>query len=87
MGASVDVTCQGSVPQAIVSFLESNSYEDAVRLAVSLGGDSDTIACMAGGIAGAFYQEMPENIVEATRQRLPEEFLEVIDRFDEVIAG
>jgi ADP-ribosylglycohydrolase len=54
-GYSLDVTCQGSVPEAIIAFLEAGDYEDAVRLAVSLGGDSDTQACIAGGIAGAFY--------------------------------
>ena len=51
-----DETCQGSVPQAIIAFLESDSYEDAVRKAISLGGDSDTLACMAGGIAQAYYR-------------------------------
>ena len=50
-----DVSCQGSVPQAIRAFLEGNSYEEAVRLAVSIGGDSDTIACMAGAIAEAAF--------------------------------
>ena len=56
-----DATCPGSVPQAITAFLESEGYEDAVRKAISLGGDSDTIACIAGGIAEAFYG-MPEHI-------------------------
>lgn len=50
-----DVSCQGSVPEAILAFIESESYEDAIRKAVSIGGDSDTIACMAGAIAEAFY--------------------------------
>lgn len=59
---SKDVTCQGSVPQAIVAYLESNSYEECVRRAVSIGGDSDTIACMAGGIAEATWG-IPYNIV------------------------
>ena len=54
-----DETCQGSVPEAIIAFLESNDYEDAVRKAVSLGGDSDTQACIAGGIAQAFYKKIP----------------------------
>ncbi|MDR2447107.1 MAG: ADP-ribosylglycohydrolase family protein [Treponema sp.] len=57
-----DVSCQGSVPEAIIAFLESVDFENAVRLAVSLGGDSDTIAAVAGGIAEAFYQTIPENI-------------------------
>ncbi|MGC8643127.1 MAG: ADP-ribosylglycohydrolase family protein [Isosphaeraceae bacterium] len=58
-----NVTCQGSVPQAITAFLESSDFEDAVRKAISLGGDSDTIACMAGGIAQAYYGRVPEPIV------------------------
>lgn len=59
-GYSFDVTCQGSVPHAIVCFLDSTDYEDAVRNAVSLGGDGDTLACMAGAIAEAFYGIPPE---------------------------
>ncbi len=56
------VSCQESVPQAIRAFLESDDFEDAVRKAISLGGDSDTLACMAGGIAQAFYGGVPETI-------------------------
>lgn len=52
-----------SVPHAIISFLESSDYESAVRKAISIGGDSDTIACMAGGIAEAYYKTIPEEIV------------------------
>ena len=58
---SFDVSCQGSVPQAITAFLESESFEDAIRNAISIGGDSDTIAAIAGGIAGAFYG-VPETL-------------------------
>jgi ADP-ribosylglycohydrolase len=58
---SFDVTCQGTVPEAIIAFLESESYEDAIRKAVSLGGDSDTLACITGGIAGAYYG-VPDDI-------------------------
>ena len=54
-GYSFDVSCQGSVPESILSFLESDSLDDAIRNAVSLGGDADTMACIAGGIAEAFY--------------------------------
>jgi ADP-ribosylglycohydrolase len=77
-----DETCQGSVPEAIIAFLESTSYEDAVRKAVSLGGDSDTLACMAGGIAQAYYGEIPDFIVQEVRDRLNPEFLEIIDQFN-----
>lgn len=63
-GYRFDVTCQGSVPEAIIAFLESSDYEDAVRNAVSLGGDSDTQACITGGIAQAFYGGVPLHIRE-----------------------
>jgi ADP-ribosylglycohydrolase len=59
-----DVSCQGSVPEAIIAFLESVDFENAVRLAVSIGGDSDTIACITGGIAEAFYGTIPGYITE-----------------------
>jgi ADP-ribosylglycohydrolase len=57
-----DVSCQGSVPQSIIAFLESENYEDAIRNAISLGGDADTMACIAGGIAEAFYGSVPDDI-------------------------
>ncbi len=77
-----DVTCQGSVPQAIVSFLESENFENAIRLAVSLGGDSDTIACMTGGIASAYYKKIPQEILDFVASKLPLEFIEIIKEFD-----
>ncbi|HNX78065.1 MAG TPA: ADP-ribosylglycohydrolase family protein [Candidatus Rifleibacterium sp.] len=61
-GYRFDVSCQGSVPQAIRAFIDSTGYEDAIRCAISLGGDSDTIACITGGIAQAFYGPIPEFI-------------------------
>ena len=76
-----DVSCQGSVPEAIIAFLESDDVESAIRLAVSLGGDSDTLACIAGGIAHAFYKIIPREMERGGRSRLPEEFLNVIDFF------
>lgn len=78
-----DISCQGTVPEAIIAFLESRDYEDAVRLGISLGGDSDTIGAITGGIAQAFYGAVPASIAAETRKRLPEEFLEVIDRFEQ----
>ena len=72
--------CQESVPEAIIAFLESTDYEDALRNAVSLGGDSDTIACMTGGIAEAFYG-MPQELQEKALERLPEEMREVYAQF------
>nr|VFK29873.1 MAG: ADP-ribosylglycohydrolase [Candidatus Kentron sp. MB]VFK33900.1 MAG: ADP-ribosylglycohydrolase [Candidatus Kentron sp. MB]VFK76503.1 MAG: ADP-ribosylglycohydrolase [Candidatus Kentron sp. MB] len=59
-----DVSCQGTVPQALIAFLQSVDYEDAIRNAVSLGGDSDTLACITGGVAEAFYGGVPEDIRE-----------------------
>jgi len=76
-----DVSCQGSVPQAIIAFLDSESYEDAVRNAISLGGDSDTLACIAGGIAEAFYGGVPEPIWSAVKPLLTPDLLGVIDSF------
>lgn len=77
-----DETCQGSVPQAIIAFLESNDFEDTIRKAVSLGGDSDTLACMSGGIGQAFYKYIPENIVKAVRESLDPETLNIVDQFN-----
>jgi ADP-ribosylglycohydrolase len=79
---SFDVSCQGSFPEAIIAFLDSDNYEDAVRKAISLGGDSDTLACIAGGISQAFYKKIPTEISTEVRQRLPQEFLEIIDTFN-----
>ena len=78
-----DVTSQGSVPESIIAFLESTDYESAIRLAISLGGDADTMAAIAGGIAEAYYQEIPPYIVEEVQKRLPQEFIEVMQRFYE----
>jgi len=78
---SFDETSQGTVPQAIVCFLDSVSFEDAIRNAVSLGGDSDTLACIAGSIAEAYYG-VPDAIASFARSRLPSEFLSVIDAFE-----
>lgn len=82
-----DGFCQGSVPESIVAFLESADYEDAVRKAVSLGGDSDTMACIAGGIAHAYYKHIPSGLLADVRRRLPEEFLEFVDEFNATFGG
>ncbi len=63
-------SCQETVPQAIVAFLESTDFEDAIRNAISLGGDSDTLACITGGIAQAFYGGVPETISNKVLKRL-----------------
>ncbi len=75
-----DETCQGTVPIAMQCFLESETFEDAVRLAVSMGGDSDTIAAMAGSVAEAFYGA-DEFCRALARRYLDEELLSVIDEF------
>lgn len=76
-----DSSCQGTVPQAIAAFLESSGYESAVRLAVSLGGDSDTLASIAGGIAAAFYG-VPDFIREQAWARLDEPLQEIVAEFE-----
>ena len=73
-GYSFQESCQGTVPEAIIAFLDSKDFEEAIRLAISLGGDSDTLACITGGIAEAYYQEIPEEIVRQMWSRLPETF-------------
>jgi len=74
-------TCRETVPQAIVAFLESTSYEDAIRNAISLGGDADTLACIAGGIAEAYYGKIPRHIAAPIKERLDSGLLGVINVF------
>jgi uncharacterized protein (DUF1810 family) len=76
-----DVSCQGSVPEAIIAFLDSSDYEDAVRKAVSMGGDSDTLACITGGIAEAFYKGVPGRIAWRVLDLLPEKYVDLIGAF------
>ena len=80
-GYFFDVSCRGTVPEAIISFLDSSSYEDAVRNAVSLGGDSDTLACITGGIAEAFYGSVPKEIHKHVRQSLPPDLWKITEAF------
>lgn len=78
-----DVSCQGSVPQSIIAFLEADGYEDAVRNAVSLGGDADTMACIAGGIAEAFFGGVPDEIASRALAALDERLRGVVSEFRE----
>ena len=71
-------SCQGTVPQAMIAFLDSESFEDAIRKAVSLGGDSDTLACITGGIAEAFYGGVPKTMADKVLGMLPEVFKTVL---------
>ena len=79
---SFDVTCQGSVPQAIISFLESEDFEHAIRNAISLGGDADTQACIAGALAEGYYMNIPDQIKEFVLTRITPDILEVLDQLN-----
>lgn len=74
-----DVSCQGSVGPAIICFLESKDYTDCIKLCIALGGDSDTLAAIAGPMAYAYYKEMPATLVVRAKQMLPPWMLEVND--------
>jgi ADP-ribosylglycohydrolase len=78
---SFDISCQGTVPEALIAFLESDSYEDAIRNAISLGGDSDTLACITGGVAEAFYGGVPTEIVARVKQVLTPDLWKVAETF------
>ena len=79
-------SCQGTVPQAIICFLESKTFEDAIRKAVSLGGDSDTLACITGAIAEAYYGGVPKKIAMKVLDMLPEQFLDLMRAMQEQTA-
>ncbi|MFO0866968.1 MAG: ADP-ribosylglycohydrolase family protein [Gemmataceae bacterium] len=76
-----DVSCQGSVPQSIIAFLEADDFEDAVRNAISLGGDADTMAAIAGGIAEAFFGGVPDEIARGTLAILDDRLRGVVSEF------
>jgi len=80
---SFDVTCQGSVPEALLAFLQSDGYEDAVRNAVSLGGDSDTQACIAGAVAEAYFGGVPSDLRPPIMRILDEDLRRVLLAFEE----
>ena len=90
---SFDVSCQGSVPVAIMAFLQRDNAEDILRLAISMGGDSDTIGCMASSIATACYFDnvtedsfFSDDVVSKCRDLLPDDLLDICDRFEEFIS-
>ena len=72
-------SCQGTVPQAMIAFLDSTDFEDAMRKAVSLGGDSDTLACITGGIAEAFYKKVPKYMADRTAKCFPTIFNKILE--------
>jgi ADP-ribosylglycohydrolase len=80
-GYRFDVSCQGSVPQSIIAFLESTDFEDAIRNAISLGGDADTMACIAGAIAEPFYGGVPAHIGKAVTDKLDGRLGSVVNEF------
>jgi ADP-ribosylglycohydrolase len=81
-----DVSCQGSAPEAIIAFLEGNTFEEVIRLAISLGGDSDTIGAMAGAIAACMYP-IPHDIAERCDRILTDDLRDIKDNFIRMIEG
>ena len=77
-------SCQETIPEAITAFLEGRSFEDVIRTAVSLGGDCDTLTCIAGSIAEGFYG-VPEELKKQCRERLPEDLRKVLRRFEKTL--
>ena len=78
-GYRFDVTCQGTVPVALICALEAKDFEDAIRNAISLGGDADTLAAIAGGVAEALFG-IPEEVAKAGRSRLPLDIRQVLGK-------
>ena len=79
---SFDGSCQGTVPESIIAFLDSKDYEDALRLCISLGGDADTMGAITGAIAGAYYHQMPYDLYEFAMNKLPDDIKGIIKLFD-----
>ena len=84
---SFEVSCQKSVPESIICFLDSTSFEDCIRNCISLGGDADTMGAIAGGIAEAYYGGVPDEIAEKVYELLPENFIEILERFQQSISN
>ena len=82
-GYSFNERSQETVPEAIIAFLDSTSFEDSIRLAISPGGDADTLACITGGIAGAFYRKIPDFMIAKAREVLDPSLLQITDEFCE----
>lgn len=75
-----DATCQGTVPQAFIAFFDASNFEEAIRLAVSLGGDTDTLACITGSIAQPYYTDISDEIINKMKSLLPLEFWIIINK-------
>lgn len=80
-----DSSCEGTIGPAIICFLDSKDYVDCIKLAISLGGDADTLAAIAGPMAYAFYREMPGALVALAMQKLPDWMIDVSRRFDKIV--
>ena len=80
-------SCQGTVPVAVIAFLESRDYVDCLKLAISLGGDADTLAAIAGPMAYAYYKKMPDELIANAKRKLPQWMLEISDQFDAIVNG
>ncbi len=80
-------SCQRTVPEAIIAFLGSDDFEHAIRNAISLGGDADTVGCITGAVAHAYYGEVPPLFVAETKSRLPNEFLSIVSEFTSKFGG
>ncbi len=78
-----ELSCQKTIPPAIISFLESNDYEDCLKLTISLGGDADTLAAIAGPMAYAYYKDMPQSLIDYAKTNVPAWMLQLNDEFDE----
>ncbi|MBI3014178.1 MAG: ADP-ribosylglycohydrolase family protein [Candidatus Tectomicrobia bacterium] len=78
-----DETCQGTVPEALAAFFQSTDFEDAIRNAVSLGGDADTLACITGSVAEAYYGGVPQDLAARAMALLDKRLVTVVDRFRE----
>lgn len=81
-----DITCQGTVPQAMQAFFESENFEDAIRNAISIGGDSDTLAAITGAVAEAYYG-IPDDLKETALSYLDDRLLDITERFEEKYIG
>ncbi len=80
-GYQFNETCQETVPEALIAFFDASDYEDTLRKAISLGGDADTLACIAGSVAEAYYAGVPQSMVEEVVRCLPPDLLEVVEQF------
>lgn len=81
-----DITCQGTVPQAMQAFFESDSFEDAIRNAISIGGDSDTLAAITGAVAESYYG-IPDDLKETALSYLDDRLLDITEKFEEKYIG